>query len=160
MNKLNPEDLHLLIDEPIYLLDDHVIQKGEEEVKDEVKEDSKVEEPVVELAKPKTTKNIIVISESNISSEDEIFLFKGLNALDITKDDISILNSLPTSQGEVPITHKIQIIFNDSTEEQKLYNVIDNSGVSSLACHSLNIIRNDHELKKKFWFGLKALFGK
>jgi len=154
MNKLNPKDLHLLIDEPIYVLNDHIHQQ-EEEI-----EGSKVEEPNVELAKPETTKEIIVITGSSISPEDEEFLFKGLNALDITKDNVSILNSLTPSQDGVQSPHKKEIRFSENSDEQNIYTIIDNSGVSQLQCHTLSNIRSDQDLKVKFWLGLKAMFGK
>jgi hypothetical protein len=154
MNKLNPEDLHLLIDEPIYLLKEQVVQQ------EEIKEDTKVEEPKVELEKPASIKDILVIVSNNISPDDEIFLFKGLNALDITKDDISILDAFTPADEDSRFSHSKEIHFSENPDSEKVYRVIEISGLSKLACQPLNIIRNDKDLKVKFWLALKSLFGK
>ena len=94
MNKLNPEDLHLLIDEPIYVLREQVIQQ------EEIIEAAIVEEPKIALEKPVPTKDILVIVSNSVSPDDEIFLFKGLNALDITKNDISILDAFTPKEDD------------------------------------------------------------
>lgn len=154
MNKLNPEDLHLLIDEPIYVLREQVSQQ------EEVVEDASVEEPKIELEKPELSKDILVIVSNNVSPDDEIFLFKGLNALDITKNDISILDAFTPNEDDSRFSHKKEIHFSENPDVEKVYKIIDNSGVSKLECHSLNTIRNDQDLKVKFWLALKALFGK
>ena len=154
MNKLDPKDLHLLIDEPIYLLNDHIHQE------EETIEESKVEEPNVELVNPATTKDIIIVIDNVLSQDDEVFLYKGLNALDVTKDDISILDSSALTQEDSSPSHKKEIFFNEIPDVQKIYRTSDNLGISHLECHSISKIRGDQDLKRKFWEALKAFFGK
>ena len=69
------------------------------------------------LLNPKKITNIINELKEHVDTNLKVWeMIKMWDlAKDINKDNISILDSLPTLQGEVPITHKIQIIFNDST---------------------------------------------
>ena len=90
MIKLDPEHIHLLLDEPIYVLHEHF--------ESTVKQPTGVqEENETYQYKGDNKKGIIIINEIDsdelISEEDEEFLFKGLNALDISLEDVRIISS-------------------------------------------------------------------
>ena len=76
MDKLNPENIHLLLDEPIYVLKEHFTGH---EPKPETDSDAT---PLPEF-KGQNKKGILVVVEGGnadlITTEDEEFIFKGLN---------------------------------------------------------------------------------
>lgn len=81
MNRLEDKDLHLLLDEPIYVLADHG---------DHPTEQAESEEQQTFLGK--NEKGIGIFAE-NSNEEDISFLFKGLNALDITEQDVALFSN-------------------------------------------------------------------
>ena len=153
MNKLNPEDLHLLLDEPIYVLHEH-FDSGVHEPENEAIEPSQV------LVKGENKKGIIILNEDNttdlIAPDDEIFLFKGLNALGITLADIVILDATQPLAKSMQINKQIK--FSASSKTEQLYDVKIVNGIQELECHPLKEIISNKELKVKFWLSLKSLF--
>ncbi|MEN8249063.1 MAG: hypothetical protein ABFS32_09030 [Bacteroidota bacterium] len=155
MIKLDPEHIHLLLDEPIYVLHEHF--------------DAVVSEPSAELEKPQISnhkgenkKGIVIINHDDnselMSQEDETFLFKGLNALDLTLEDVLITYSEDSLDDSIEF--KKQIFFSSNPDPEKLYKVETIGGVQYLECDSLQSIRPDIELQKKFWIALKTLFNR
>ncbi len=155
MNKLDPEHLHLLLDEPIYVLNKH-FDVTETQANDEKSDQKEFEKEAKEV------KGVLIINEEIgediILQEDEEFLFKGLSALEINKDDVTIISTKTTAEDVKLIPHTKRIIFKSEAEESRLYRPTNSNGIVSMECNSLSQIRNDNELKKRFWLGLKAMF--
>jgi hypothetical protein len=151
MNKLNPEHLHLLLDEPIYVLNDHF---EDPEASPEIIQET---EQVVNF-KGENKKGILIISQETFVEEDEEFLFKGLNALNIFAEDVAIIDTSPNADIPKSINHNKRITFNASPNSENLYQIDIIDSITQLECHSINQIRNNQDLKKSFWLGLKAMF--
>ena len=152
MNKLNPEHLHLLLDEPIYVLNEHFEGHDSSPVP---------ESEQLTNYKGENKKGILIIieekAEDSVATKDEEFLFKGLNALNIIAEDVAIIDKHPDidSQG---IKHNKRITFRANPIEEKLYQIDTIDNISQLECHSINKIRNNQDLKVRFWLALKAMF--
>jgi hypothetical protein len=151
MNKLNPEHLHLLLDEPIYVLNDHFEDPAE--ASPEIIQET---EQVVDF-KGENKKGILIISQETFVEEDEEFLFKGLNALNIFAEDVAIVYMQPDLKVS-EIKHTKRLIFAANAAEESLYQIKTIDNIAQLSCHSINQIRNNQDLKKSFWLGLKAVF--
>jgi hypothetical protein len=152
MNKLNPEHLHLLLDEPIYVLNEHF--EGHDSA------------PVPEYEqltnyKGENKKGILIIieekAEDTVAVKDEEFLFKGLNALNIIAEDVAIIDKHPDIDSQ-EIKHNKRITFSANPAKEKLYQVDTIDNISQLECHSINQIRNNQDLKVSFWLALKTMF--
>jgi hypothetical protein len=158
MNKLSPEHLHLLLDEPIFVLEEHFeghIQESEPKPDGQPTPVAEVmETPEYNRA---NKKGILIVTNSSDTEAvaDEEFLFKGLNALDIHLSDIAIIKNPADSNT---IEHSIRIDFNAETKADLSYKVEIKEGISYLQCHPLEQIRNRQDLKVKLWLGLKSLF--
>jgi len=157
MNKLEPEHLHLLLDEPFYVLsneprqDQHQTQEKTDEIESDTKE--------LPAHKGGNNKGILIIIDGEYTEtaavENEEFLFKGLNALNITLADVAIINSADTSLNTP--THSIRINFSAQGSSNLSYDIEVESDIAILRCHPLEQIRSNKELKIKFWHGLKKL---
>jgi len=152
MNKLDPEHLHLLLDEPIYVLEEHF--EGSETIPD------LSEKEALPKFRGENKKGILIIIEANTENfvtADEEFLFTGLNALNIYAEDVALLVNFPADESP-GIDHNKRIMFKIKPVADKLYQpeIIDN--ITQLECHSINQIRNNQDLKVSFWLGLKAIF--
>ena len=149
MNKLNPEHLHLLIDEPIYVLDEHF----------EGHEPAPEAEPETELVnfKGENKKGILIMMQESLLAEDEVFIFKGLNALDIFAEDVALLIMPPEADKLPAITHSKRLVFGAEPTKEISYQVETIEGIAHLECHSIKQIRNNEDLKRSFWLGLKAI---
>ena len=156
MNKLNPEHLHLLLDEPIYVLESDLREHFENEQPPEQETAPETEQPI--NLKGENKKGILIITQESLAVEDEEFLFKGLNALDIFAEDAVII--IKPSNDEIPadITHSKRLVFSTHPTDGMLYQLEKKGGVAHLECHSIKQIRNNKELKVSFWLGLKAMF--
>ena len=159
MNKLSPEHLHLLLDEPIYVLHNDRLSES-------IEDDEQTDELVPETNelpdfRGDNKKGILILieelPEESVAAKDEEFLFKGLNALKVFAEDVAIVDTQPAL--EVPeIKHKKRIIFSAKPAEENLYQIETIDNISQLSCHSISQIRNDQDLKVQFWLGLKAIF--
>ena len=154
MSKIHPEDLHLLLDEPIYVINEHAdtpVTPPEEEMENEHPLDFE----------GKNKKGILIIisksGEEKTDAEDQEFLFKGLNALNILAEDVAIVNGTDHNNIISKIKHGKRIIFSSSLANETLYQVETLEDIEQLGCESINTIRNSKELKVKFWLGLKDL---
>jgi len=153
MNNLKPEHLHLLLDEPIYVLNDHF--EDHEPIPEIIRET----EQVVDF-KGENKKGILIITQETFGEEDEEFLFKGLNALHIFDEDVAIIDKLPNAGIPESINHNKRIIFNVSPITEELYQIEIIDSITQLECHRISQIRNNQDLKVSFWLGLKAMFEK
>ena len=159
MNKLSPEHLHLLLDEPIYVLHNDRLSES-------IEDDEQTDELVPETNelpdfRGDNKKGILILieelPEESVAAKDEEFLFKGLNALKVFAEDVAIVDTQPAL--EVPeIKHKKRIIFSAKPAEGNLYQIETLDNISQLSCHSISQIRNNQDLKVRFWLGLKAIF--
>lgn len=158
MNKLSPEHLHLLLDEPIYVLESDLREHIEShEHVPELNSAPKTEQPTD--FKGENKKGILIISQELIVAEDEEFLFKGLNALNIFAEDAAIISKLSTADIPEDIKHNKRIMFSAKPVEENLYQLETIDSITRLECHSISQIRNNKDLKVSFWLGLKAMFG-
>lgn len=159
MNKLSDEHLYLLLDEPIYVLEEH-FEGHKGEVKQEIEEENNSGKMPQFIGENK--KGILILIHKSdrdaFSSDDEIFLFKGLNALDIFIDDVAIFKVIDNHELPAGIDHSKCISFIINPDKKGLYEPENKEGLALLKCHSLNKIRSDQALKLKFWQGLQALF--
>ena len=146
MNRLENEHLHLLLDEPFYVLPDH----GDHPI------DSPDDTTVVAF-EGYNVKGIAVFV-GDASEDDVAFLFKGLNALDISLEDIALFKSVHDSNLKYP-DHTIRIDFT-AVDRQVNFDLTKESDFSLLSALSLSAIQADLDLKKQFWLNLKDLFGK
>ena len=145
MNKLDKDHLHLLIDEPIYVLPDHGDHPTEPEPNDEM------------VSFRGENKKGICVFAGNVSDEDLAFLFKGLNALDIELGDIALFNDNFNPDKNYP-EHSIRIRFGTETKSEPFK--LSKESIADLEAIPLGTIQADLELKKQFWLHLKELFGK
>ncbi len=156
MNKLKPEHLHLLLDEPIYVLEEHF--EGHEQAIDLQPETEQLPK-----FKGENKKSILIIieemAEDSVATEDEEFLFKGLNALNIIAEDVAIVDKHPGIDNQ-EIKHNKRIVFTANPAIEKLYQLDTIDNITQLECHSISQIRNNQDLKVRFWLGLKAIFEK
>ena len=154
MNKLSPEHLHLLLDEPIYVLESDLREhfEGHETIPET--------KPTTDQIKFKgeNKKGILIISQEALVAEDEEFLFKGLSALEICARDVAII--IKPADAEIPlaIDHSKRISFNTNPDEEVTYQIKSIEDIMQLECHSINKIRLNKDLKVSFWQGLKAIF--
>ena len=154
MNKLNSEHLHLLLDEPIYVLNEHF--EGHEQAVD-------LEPETEQLPKFKgeNKKGVLIIieekAEDSVATQDEEFLFKGLNALNIIAEDVAIVDENSDIDNQ-KIKHNKRITFSTNPAKEKLYQVDKIDNITQLECHSISQIRNNQDLKVSFWLALKAMF--
>ena len=153
MNKLSPEHLHLLLDEPIYVLNEHF--EGHDAVEPEPEQ--------LTTYKGENKKGILITIETkkevSIAAEDEEFLFKGLNALNIFAEDVAIVDKNQNFDLR-EIEHNKRLMFVSQSDEDKLYQVKTLDNIAQIECHSLSQIRNNQDLKVRFWLALKAMFEK
>ena len=150
MNKLSPEHIHLLLDEPIYVLESDLREnfEGHEEAPDQ--------QPIVEY-KGENKKGILIMMQESLLAEDEVFIFKGLNALDIFTEDVALLIMPPEADKLPAITHSKRLVFGAEPTKEISYQVETIEGIAHLECHSIKQIRNNEDLKRSFWLGLKAI---
>ena len=151
MENLANEHLYLLLDEPIYVVPDH----GDHPLTEE-----KEEIPLPAFL-GENKKGIGVFIGNNPDSEDQDleFLFKGLNALDITAIDIALFKE-PFNENVKYPDHQKRLEFDNQISEEMAFSVQKTDHLSLMQAKPLASIRNDIELKKRFWLGLKALFTK
>jgi len=158
MNKLSDEHLYLLLDEPIYVLEEHFESHEITKVPD-VKTVKSNEASVLIMGE--NQKGILIlVDEKNdevISEEDKNFLFKGLNALKIFVEDVAIAKMNDQNEISESINFSVCIRFSDDLEKV-FYQPETEEGVTRLNCHSLAKIRSEQDLKLKFWRSLQALF--
>lgn len=152
MNKLSPEQLYLLLDEPIYVLEEHF--EGHEPAPE-----SESEAGLANF-KGENKKGILIVTQNSLAAEDEEFLFKGLNALEIFAEDVTILSKPSNAEIPTDIAHTKRLYFSTNPVKEILYQVETKEGIVHLECHSIGQIRNNKELKVNFWLGLKAMFYK
>jgi hypothetical protein len=155
MNKLNPEHLHLLLDEPIYILhSDHL--------KDQ--EDDVVLAPENSYTKAtfegENKKGILIFvgKGSEDIAEDKGFLFKGLNALNILAEDVALVEEASSLETKEKIKHSRCLNFSGNSSEETVYKLNTNSGIITLNCDRISQIRSSEDLKRRFWQALKTLF--
>jgi hypothetical protein len=154
MSKINPEHLHLLLDEPIYVINEHAdtpMPTSEEKTEDE--------QPV--LFDGENKRGILIIlsksGEEKTDAEDQEFLFKGLDALNILAEDVAIVNGTDYNNIISKIDHSKRIIFSANPVNESLYQKEIIEDIEQLGCESIFKIRNSKDLKVKFWLGLKDL---
>ena len=156
MNKLSPEDLHLLLDEPIYVLEKEYTEAPEAHVVVETKDDLQVN------FIGENKKGILILiskeGEELLDNEDAEFLFKGLNALHLSVEDVAIAENDIKNQDN--IDHSKRIVFTSNTAGDYSYQIDVVNDIELLECHSISKIRNTQELKVQFWEGLKSLLKK
>ncbi|RLD24493.1 MAG: hypothetical protein DRI71_02400 [Bacteroidetes bacterium] len=154
MSKLNPEHLYLLLDGPIYVINEHAdtpVPQPEE----------KTEDPQPVLFEGENKQGILIIlsksGEEKADSADEEFLFKGLNALNLTAEDVAIADGTDHGTFISNIKHSKRIIFSTNPVKETLYQIEIIEDIEQLGCESIFTIRNNKDLKIKFWLGLKDL---
>ena len=153
MNKLIPEDLHLLLDEPIYVLEKEYTEAPEAPIVDVTKDDLQVN-----FIGENKKGILILISKQGqelLDNDDAEFLFKGLNALHLSAEDIAIAEYDINNQDN--IDHSKRIVFTANTASEYNYQIELVNDIEHLECHSISMIRNTQELKIQFWEGLKSL---
>lgn len=146
MNRLSDQHIHLLIDEPIYVLPDH----GDHPIEEPEKQES--------LTYQGGNRKGICVFHQDASDEDIAFLFKGLNALEIELEDIALFNAVYDPEASYP-DHTIRITFSNS-ERKVNFDLTKEPSISTLQSIPLNQIHQELEIKKEFWNNLKDLFGK
>ena len=145
MNRLDDKNIHLLLDEPIYVLADH----GDHPA-GEVKKDNQLE------YLGENGKGIGIFAEA--ASEDDLaFLFKGLNALNIYEPDIALFDKDYDSLQEYPNHHK-RLRFSEHVDIAKAFNVVHTDDLTTLSSIPLEEIRNNQDFKRQFWEALKVIF--
>lgn len=145
MNRLADEHLHLLLDEPVYIIADHGDHPTDEILKDDQPEyDGE-------------NKKGICIFAAEANEDDLAFLFKGLNALNIDKPDVAIYKNDYDSLEEYP-DHRKRLRFTEHVEMAKAFNVVHSDELTTLNTIPLEEIRNNQEFKRKFWEALKVIF--
>jgi hypothetical protein len=155
MNKLAPEHLHLLLDEPIYVLNSDHFESQEQNL---VSVSENVDAVVTFEGENKKGILIFIGKESEDQAEDKSFLFKGLNALNILVEDVALIEDMANLEMREKIGHTSCLQFSNSTAEENLYELNTNDSITMLECHSISQIRQSEDLKRKFWQALKALF--
>ena len=145
MNRLDDQHIHLLLDDPIYVLADH----GDHPTGSSEKE----EQPVFQGENRKG----ICIFASGAKEEDKIFLFKGLNALNIDEADVAIFDADYESLKEYP-AHNTRLRFTELVKLDEAFDVHKDNNLTSLNCIPLQEIRNSQDFKRKFWEALKSIF--
>lgn len=152
MDKLPAEYLPLLMDDPIYVLEEH----GDHAV---VEPEAEVEEPEAVYFTGENKKGIAVFlgadGNDEQATEDEAMLFKGLNALEITLEDIALIKQAYNNDAILP-EHKVRLVFSQEQRED-FYQVTNQNGVTVLTCQPLAVIRESQDLKVKYWLALKEL---
>lgn len=155
MDKLSPEHLHLLFDEPIYVLSDH----GDHPIQEKASV-PKVEAEEISFEGENEKGLAIYIENSILSEEDKLFLFKGLNALDLDTKDIALMVGHKFKENNLNPPHSLRIEFSNAPISADLYAIQKVEETTILFCNSLQEIQESKDLKVKFWLGLKALLGK
>ena len=145
MIRLDNEHIHLLLDEPIYVLADH----GDHPADDAVNDD----QPAY---RGNNNKGVCVFAEA-ASKDDLVFLFKGLNALNISDDDVALFDKDYDALQEYPNHHK-RLRFSKHVDVAKAFNVVHTEEITTLSSIPLEEIRNNQDFKRKFWKALKTMF--
>ena len=155
MDKLAPEHLHLLFDEPIYVLEDH----GDHPIPEKTSA-PKVEIEEISFEGENEKGLAIYIEDSELPEDDRVFLFKGLNALDLDSKDIALIIGHSFIENNQNPPHSLRIEFSEAPKSAELYAAQNVQEVTVLPCNSLKEIQANKDLKVKFWLGLKALLGR
>lgn len=145
MNRLAEEHIHLLIDEPIYVLEDH----GDHPTIQYVAE----KEPEYTGA---NEKGICIFAEEP-SDDDLTFLFKGLNALNIEAKDVAIFRTDYEATRDYP-DHNHRLRFSEQISLAATFKLNQKNNLIVLDCLPLEKIRNNQDFKRQFWEALKLIF--
>ena len=145
MNRLDEAHLHLLIDEPIYVLADHGDHPAEQSIKEDQPDYS--------------GDNLqgIAIFTANPEDDDLVFLFKGLNALDIYEKDVAVFKEDYNAAKNYP-AHTKCLRFSEHIGLDATFAIQQNDDILLLNCLPIKEIRNNQDFKRQFWEALKQLF--
>ena len=154
--KLSTRDLHLLLDEPIYVLDKSISPDSTIAV-----EDNPAPKPIIQY-KGGFEKKIIVLfqdeSKQQISSENETFLLKIMSAVHLGPADIAILNIEEAPNWQESLEPDVVLGFGIESSPIALYELQNINECTHFYADSLSIIAEDVGFKRQLWEGLKKMF--
>lgn len=130
---MRPEDLHLLIHEEIYIIDQKHVEKA---IESNIKPPSSIDIP------------ILFIHNTNVKEELDLLS----KIIDACKLDAKLFRSIPTEDEGVKAEKKI--IFSDS--EPNYYTPQQTEGSQIIYSKPLQTLINSREDKAKLWEALKA----
>ena len=149
MNNSAAGNLHFLFNETLYVLPEH----GDPNPADSA------------AFKGQNKKGILIANYDRgahpINPLEEEFIFKGLHRLNISLDDVVILNPADWDSGTIDqqFPHRFKLVFQaDEPTEGQRYQPRQAGDITTLYCHPIHEIMGSQELKKLFWQGLKALW--
>lgn len=159
MNKqLSPSDLHLLLDDEIYVIEsssDAAIQDNETSTTENESEEETLS------YKGNFSKRVLILysveGQPSMPETEEEFLLKVLSAVNLGLEDVAIMN-LEDGMGWEESLQPSNVIDFSGNVERELYVVENNGEAQTIYCDRLNSISANIELKKKLWAGLKAMF--
>jgi hypothetical protein len=155
--RLNSDDLHLLFDEPVFVLD----RAKSGTLKEEANAAS--EQGLSFSYKGGFAKKIAVLVEQRameyVTEAEEAFLLKVIAAVDMGLEDIAIIN-LANTPGWASELQPDKIISFGTAQDTPLYEVQVNDEGPSFHADTLTDIMSDVALKRKLWQGLQIMFPK
>ncbi len=178
---MNKAFLKEFLDEEIYVIEENpsasLSPKDEANPKiDEEKKLTQVHEPQESYEsqglsyKGGNDKGIAILVHSKyetfINETNEQFLLKVLSAVDLSIEDVAIINIETQLQLSIEQLREsgfnVCLIFGELSvaREHNRYEVIKNAGLTLLNCDSLTDISGNIALKKSLWTSLKSLFSK
>ena len=168
------EFLKSFLDEEIYIIPDALpIEKTKEVISEElvVESTTSVEEPKEVIYshsiefKGENKRNIGIVvnytDQQYIDSSDEAFLMKILGAVQLTSDDVAIVNLDKVNKNEVFQLDANQFIFFTKSihlENINRYSPTTFDGKTVLWANELKLIASDQIEKKALWENLKQIF--
>ncbi len=154
--KLLSADLHLLLDEPIYVLDKSISPDSTKTV-----EDNPLSEPIIQYRGGFDKKVLILIqdvSKEQIKSEEEEFLLKIMGAVNLDLADIAILNIEEVTNWQDLMDPDMVIGFGLKSSPIALYELHKLNECTHFYADSLSVIAENIGLKRQLWEGLKKMY--
>ena len=132
-----PDNLEHLVDlyQEIYLITDNKSETQQENTSKQSVDDS--------------VKCVVLLDDALADQEKEL-LSKILGAVAMGFDDVG--HDIKSAGPNIPVVH-----FNSQSEEP-YYTVLSKAGRKILYAHGLSVLKDDVNLKRQLWAGLKQLF--
>ena len=155
--RLNSNELHVILDEPIYVLDKSPTIDLSEDVSSEPEM-----EAILQYKGGFSSKVVVLVNqaEADFTTEaEEAFLLKVIEAVNMGLEDIAIINLTNSSEWANELQPGKILGFGISTDVEP-YEVHVTEKNTQFYGYHLSKIMEDVQLKRKLWEGLKIMFPK
>ena len=156
MEKLSPNQLHVLYEDPIYVLDKSINPEKPVEVDNE-----QADEEVINYKGGFDKKVLVLVQLQNgadIAPDDEAFLLKIMSAVNLSLTDIAIMNTEVSSAWQESLNPDLVLGFGLSSTPIDLYSIQKLDNATHFYADNLSTIADNVALKRQLWESLKKMF--